>query len=413
MTEPTLSGMLAAFPDARVLVVDDQPANTALIHRLLARAGITEVREVNDSREVQALLAEFDPDVVLLDLRMPHVDGFEVLRQVQRYAAGSYLPVMVITADDSRSSLQQALSMGAHDYLQKPFDATELTLRVRNVLMTRMAVLELRRSRALLNDRLDVFEPELSGLLEGPETVRASVAEVIASDSLRIALQPIVHMSDGRVYAYEALSRFPAEGYGSPAAWFLAADRAGVSVELERHAVVKALALLPAIPATSLLAINVSPKLLLSGQLPTLPPGRVILELTEHVPVEDYSALERALAPLRESGVYLAVDDTGAGFASLRHILYLKPNIIKLDLAIIRNIDQDPRRAAVARMMTQFAAGENAMVVAEGVETCEERDCLIDIGAVLGQGYFFARPAIIESADEGLQLLGSTSAARE
>ena len=122
--------------------------------------------------------------------------------------------------------------------------------------------------------------------------------------------------------------------------------------------------------------------------------SRVVLELTEHMPVEDYTALNAALAPLRAQGARLAVDDTGAGFASLRHILDLRPDIIKLDIGIIRDIDSDPRRAAVARMMTSFAHDQGVDVIAEGVETPAERDTLLDLGGRLGQGYLFGRPEL-------------------
>lgn len=389
--------MLEAMSDARILVVDDQPANTVLIQRLLARKGATEITTTNDSREVARLLVDVDPDLVLLDLRMPHLDGFEVLRQVQQYAAGTYLPVIVITADDSKQSVQKALSMGAHDYVRKPFEASELVLRVRNLLITRLAIRELRRTRADLRARLHVFEPGLPGNLD-ETTLRSHLRRVIDDDLLQIALQPIVNMVDGSIYGYEALSRFPKDDIESPAAWFLAADRVGMTLDLERHALLKALRLLPTLPPSTRLAVNLSPPMLLADEFPEVPPDRVIVELTEHVPVEDYPLLERALLPLREQGVFLAIDDTGAGFASLQHILHLRPDVIKLDIGIVRGVDTDHRRSAIAGMMLQFASTTHALVVAEGVETPTERDTLVGLGAVFGQGYLFGRPQIVTGA---------------
>ncbi len=294
-------------------------------------------------------------------------------------------------------SVEKALSSGAQDYVRKPFEGIELTLRVRNVLATRSAVVELRRSRSLLRERLDVFEPELSG--GAADTTRDQIAGVIANDEVQIATQPVVDMRDGAVVGAEALSRFPTDSLRSPAAWFTSADRLGMSVELERYTLGKALALLPRFE-DQFLAVNVSPGMVLAG----LPDGhdwsRVVVELTEHTPVEDYAALNRALAPLRAQGVRLAVDDTGAGFASLRHILDLQPDIIKLDIAIIRDIDRDPRRAAIAGMMTQFAHDQDTLVIAEGVETAGERDTLLGLGARWGQGYFFGRPEIVQAPVE-------------
>jgi EAL domain-containing protein (putative c-di-GMP-specific phosphodiesterase class I)/AmiR/NasT family two-component response regulator len=386
--------MLSPLADSRVLVVDDQPANTRLVSQLLRRAGLVHLMEVNDSRQVGVILSDFDPDLVLLDLKMPNLDGFDILALIQEYAAGAYLPVIVITADDSRMSVEKALSSGAQDYVRKPFEGIELTLRVRNVLATRAAVVELRRSRSLLRERLDVFEPELSGIVA--DTTREQIASVITNNEVRIATQPVVDMRDASVVGAEALSRFPTDSLRTPAAWFTSAARLGMSVDLERYTLALALAQLAQMPDDQFLAVNVSPGMVLAG----LPHGhdwsRVVLELTEHSPVEDYPALNRTLAPLRAQGVRLAVDDTGAGFASLRHILDLQPDIIKLDIAIIRDIDRDPRRAAIAGMMTQFADDQQTQVIAEGVETEAERDTLLELGAKWGQGYLFGRPAIME-----------------
>ena len=119
-----------------------------------------------------------------------------------------------------------------------------------------------------------------------------------------------------------------------------------------------------------------------------------MIELTEHVPVADYAALNAALDPLRERGAKLAIDDTGAGFASLRHILDLKPDIIKIDIGITRGVDTDPSRAAIVTMLVAFARTTGNSVVAEGVETAGERDTMLRLGAIYGQGYIFGRPEI-------------------
>lgn len=266
---------------------------------------------------------------------------------------------------------------------------------MRNVLTIRSAVIALRRSQALLRDRLDIFEPELSGGVENVARTREQILQVITEDRPRIATQPIIDMRDGSVVGAEALSRFPLESMRDPAAWFTSAARVDMLVELESYTLRLALGLLPNMPEDQFLAINVSPRMVLAG----LPDGhdwsRVVLELTEHMPVEDYAVLNAALAPLRAQGARLAVDDTGAGFASLRHILDLEPDIIKLDVAIIRDIDRDPRRAAMARMMTLFAQDQDVLVIAEGVETTSERDALIELGGTLGQGYLFGRPEMV------------------
>lgn len=394
----TLDNLLLAVRDAAVLVVDDQPANTLLVRRLLQRAGLSSVTEVNDATAVQPLLPDLEPDLVLLDLKMPVMDGYEVLEQVQRYAGGTFLPVIVLTADDSHASLEKALAMGAHDFLKKPFDHVELALRVRNLLLTRAAAQELRRSRRALRHRLDVFEPELVSVEIDSDGIRQLVGETLADDRFEVVLQPIVDMRDGSVVGAEALSRFPASGVlPTPTAWFTAAHRLGLSGHLEGRAFTKALQRLPDVRPPLWLAVNVTPGLVLTG-LPALAPVDVawtslVLELTEHVPVDDYTALNLALDDLRDRGARLAVDDTGAGFASLRHIVDLHPDIIKMDIGIVRGVDRDPTRAAVAELLLRFAERIDAQVVAEGVETPAERDTLLHLGAIWGQGFLFGRPA--------------------
>lgn len=394
-----VDGVLAQVADSRVLVVDDNPANTSLVRRILERAGLAEVVEENDPTAVQGLLDAGGADLVLLDLRMPKMDGFAVLEQVRRFAGATYLPVIVVTADDSHASVERALEMGAHDYLRKPFNATELILRVRNLLIARMANLELRRSRALLSARLDVFEPQVPDTEADGAAVRRLIESVL-DGGIRIALQPVVQIAGSPTMGVEALSRFPAsDRLTNPSAWFAAAHRAGLTVPLESAACRAALDLLPTLPGDQFLAVNVSPELLLSGELAGLDGAvdwqRVVLELTEHEPVEDYAAMQRALVDLRERGARLAVDDAGAGFASLRHILDLHPDVIKIDIDIIRGVDRDPGRTAIADMLVRFAERMGAEVVAEGIETETEQKALMQIGDMWAQGYLFGRPEVV------------------
>jgi|NGEPerStandDraft_6_1074524.scaffolds.fasta_scaffold46406_2 putative two-component system response regulator len=139
--------MLTAHADARVLVVDDYADNVLLLQRLLARHGMLHIDAVTDPRAVMDHLPEFDPDLVLLDLHMPHVDGHTLLRHVRAWAGEAYLPVVVLTADTTPETLLRALDDGATDFLTKPFNATEIVIRVRNLLQTRSLYLALQQHR--------------------------------------------------------------------------------------------------------------------------------------------------------------------------------------------------------------------------------------------------------------------------
>ncbi|MEN0105736.1 MAG: EAL domain-containing protein, partial [Pseudomonas sp.] len=142
--------------------------------------------------------------------------------------------------------------------------------------------------------------------------------------------------------------------------------------------------------------------LVYSGRLPpllqNLPPRRLVLEITEHAAVADYVRLEQALAPFRQRGVRLSIDDTGAGYASMRHILELSPDIIKLDMSITQGINNDFKRRALASSLIAFARETGSSVVAEGVETREELETLRALGVHKIQGYLLGRPLPLSEA---------------
>jgi len=209
-----------------------------------------------------------------------------------------------------------------------------------------------------------------------------------------IVYQPIVRLHGMQAIGVEALSRFPADT-ASPAQWFADATKAGAALDLELRALANACADLDELDG--LLTLNASPATICSPRfaraLHGQPLRRLVLEITEHEPVQDYSPLLTALAPLRAAGLRIAVDDTGAGFASMRHVLALVPDLIKLDISLVRGIDTDLARQALTAALVTFAAATGAEVIAEGVETVEELDCLRDLGIDYAQGYYLARPA--------------------
>ena len=143
-------------------------------------------------------------------------------------------------------------------------------------------------------------------------------------------------------------------------------------------------------------AVNSSPAFVLSGALPELlqsvDVSRVVLELTEHASVTNYRELTDALAPLRALGLRIAIDDAGAGYASMRHILNLEPNLVKLDISLTRGIDKDRKRRALASALIAFARETDVGIIAEGVETSEELLTLQSLGVKRAQGYYLARP---------------------
>ena len=177
-----------------------------------------------------------------------------------------------------------------------------------------------------------------------------------------------------------------------PERWFADAADAGLLTDLELAAIKTGLATQPR-KADTYLSLNVSPETVLSGRLQEVTSGYgpCVVEITEHAPVADYESLARALAPLRKRGMRLAVDDAGAGFASLRHILMLEPQLIKLDISLTRGIDKNQRQRGLAAALVTFAREIGATVIAEGVETEPELATLRDLGVEFGQGFLFGK----------------------
>lgn len=233
------------------------------------------------------------------------------------------------------------------------------------------------------------------GALANLET-RRQVARAIEGRQFAHHFQPIFDLWSGELFGFEALARFPAKPKRAPDEWFAQAHAVGLGVELEVASVHLALASLRSLPPGISLCVNAGPQALATDDLFRLlvesDPCRVVIELTEQIPVEDYSRLAGAIEALREMGTRLAIDDTGAGFASLAHILKLDPDLIKLDRALTTGIDRDPVRRALASALVTFAAQTRAKVIAEGIETPAELAMLQDLGIRYGQGYFLGRP---------------------
>jgi putative two-component system response regulator len=148
--------------DARILVVDDQEPNVRLLQRILARAGYRNVRATTNGRDVAGLFVEFHPDLMLLDLHMPGHDGFQILRELSPVInGGGYLPVLMLTGDVTPDAKRGALSLGAKDFLGKPFDATEVLLRIRNLLETRFLYQSMEKQNSLLEIKVSERTSEL------------------------------------------------------------------------------------------------------------------------------------------------------------------------------------------------------------------------------------------------------------
>ncbi|MEP6618139.1 MAG: EAL domain-containing protein [bacterium] len=249
----------------------------------------------------------------------------------------------------------------------------------------------LRALAGALGEEITVF----AARAESRDARRAEIEQVITGDGLHMVAQPIVRLDTMASVGFEALSRFDASPF-KPDRWFSDAASLGVGLPLELTAIRRGLALLDQMPEESYISVNASPSAMCSEDLldalATVDARRVVIELTEHHSVSNYDSLRGRLANIRGQGARVAVDDAGAGYASFRHILNLRPDMIKLDRGLISGISTDRARQALVSALMHFATGLGAVVVAEGIETSEELECAAYLGVSLGQGYFIARP---------------------
>jgi EAL domain-containing protein (putative c-di-GMP-specific phosphodiesterase class I) len=238
------------------------------------------------------------------------------------------------------------------------------------------------------------------GALRSLET-RSRFDPFLSGRGLTHVFQPIYDMTSGTCFAVEALARFSGRPKRGPDTWFAEAHALGVGVELEIASLTKALRAQVRLPRDMTMCVNAGPEAIVSDDvdrlLATCDARRVVMELTEETKVDDYPRLSSALERLCLMGVRLAIDDTGAGFASFAHILKLSPNLIKLDRELTSGIDHDPVRVSLATALVSFASQLGAEIVAEGIETAAELQVLRGLGIRYGQGYFLCRPTSISS----------------
>lgn len=254
------------------------------------------------------------------------------------------------------------------------------------------------RDRALMEVLADaarmIIEPRVADERRSAE-LSARFEPVVAAGGPDIVVQHVVSLPDGSVVGVEALSRFPPTWQLAPDVCFAQASEIGLGGELELLAVVRAAEAVDDVDGY--VAINLSPSVLVGQRaqnlLSALPLDHIVLELSEHQAVGDYDELMTVLAPLRANGMRLAIDDVGAGFSSLRHIVRTGPDIIKLDREIVAGVVSDSVLPTVIRSLVQLADACGATTVAEGIETAADAAMLAELGVTHGQGWHFGRPA--------------------
>ncbi len=369
----------------RVMIADDQEEmRDALCSLLDDDEQISLVGAGRDADQAIVIAARERPDVALLDVRMPRGGGPRAAREIAQVSPGTEL--IALSAGDDVSDVRAMLRAGAGAYLVKGVGTTEIVDAIHRC----VDVSDGRTRWAALLPR--TFGTRPYGSRERLRRIEAAVRR----EGVDVVYQPVFDLMDGRPVGAEALCRFRQAPLRSPDVWFAEAAEVGLDIELEVLAVRLALRCLDRLDPSLVLGVNVSPATCRSSELSevleAVPADRLVLEITEHAPVDDYEDLGSALAPMRDRGMRLAIDDTCSGFASLRHVLHLRPDLIKLDITLTRGIETDTARRLLVEAIAGFAPSVGAEVLAEGIESAEQLRVLRDAGVRLGQGYHLGRP---------------------
>ncbi len=368
-----------------VLLVDDDLALGRALQRWLVGSGF-EVVVAEDGVAALSILEQRSFDVIVSDIQMPGLWGVELLRRVR--VRDLDVPVILMTGNPTLDSVMEAMSLGALAYLQKPMTKDVFVEAVRRASSLHQMA---RLKRDAL--RLAGGEDALAGDRAG---VQASLDAALAT--MWMAFQPIVDARRRTLFGYEALMRSREPSLPHPGAILAAAERLDLLQVLGRRVRGLAAEGFAAAPADALLFVNLHPHDLLDPELfdakapLTRFAGRVVLEITERSTLDEVDGVDGRIAALRERGFRVAVDDLGAGYAGLSSFAALRPEIVKLDMSLIRDVHRSDVRQRLVATMASLCREMDMMVVAEGVEVAEERDCVLAFGCDLLQGYLFARP---------------------
>lgn len=358
----------------RVLFVDDEPLIIMALQTLL-RSAPYEVLVASSATEALALLAQAPVDVVVSDMTMPDMSGTEFLAQVRTEYPKTTRVILTghASLDDTIQAINQA---SPFRFLVKPCQPNDLMRTIDEALA--------------LRQRRRTTTP--------PQPTEAELTFDRGLETLWVAAQPIVSVRERRIVAFEALvrSREPSLPHGG--AIMELAERLGRVREIERCIRKRAAEVADTLPEGATLLVNLHPSALedpdlIAEDAPlSVNPSRVAFEITERARLKPDGVAVDAIRVLRQRGHRIAVDDLGAGYAGLTSLVTLQPDIVKLDMELIRNVDKSPTRSKLVASLVALTRQLEVRVIAEGVESQAECEHLLSLGCDWMQGYFFARP---------------------
>jgi len=371
---------------ARILTVDDEPLICRQIDRILSKYG-HEVHQFYNGQDALEAMHKMTFDLALVDYHLPVMDGLEILHHLREHQPGC-VRILVTGMLDLDLAVQAVNRGEVARFVEKPFKHDRLIAAVEDALSTRLRMVEIARVQEKAS------EAEEKRVLE----------ECLQGNFIQVALQPLIRSTGdqkGSVYAFDALLRSTHKVFDGPLSIIRAAERYG---RLDMMAEVIADCVqdwLKVLDPDIKLFLNIHPDELGNGETLLLRlqkleewSSRIVLEITERSKLQLIDSWEHTLDQIEKMGFEIAIDDLGAGYASLSVLADLRPKYIKMDMSIIRNVHLDDRKKRLVTLMCDFANATAARIVAEGIEVPEELVALQDCGVHLLQGFFFARPSL-------------------
>jgi EAL domain-containing protein (putative c-di-GMP-specific phosphodiesterase class I) len=370
---------------AKVLLVDDDDAVRNAFRRVLENRGY-EVFACRSGSEALECLAEGGYDAMVSDVRMPGMSGLKLLRAVREHDLD--LPVILVTGNPDLGSATEAVEYGAFQYLIKPIENDRLD----------QAIERAARCGRMARVKREYVEEFGSATFRIGDRAGISTVFERALGSLWVAYQPIVSARDFSLFAHEVLMRSEEPDLPHPGSVLKAAERLdrvnSVGEAVRRLAVAGLRRSTDGVMFVNLHPQDLSDETLYEVDAPlTEFAARVVLEVTERASLEHIRDLRDRVARLRALGFRIALDDLGAGYAGLTSFTQLEPEFVKLDMELIRDIHRHDMKRKIVRSMVRLCHDMGKSIIAEGIETCEERDVLVDLDCDYLQGFLFAKPA--------------------
>jgi len=384
-----------ASQPATLLIVDDEPQVRKLLETLLQHEGYQTIC-ASSGEEALQVVAQQAPDLILLDIMMPGMDGYEVASQLKSDDATAGIPIIMLSALSDAGARVSGLESGAEEFLSKPIERIELSLRVRNLLRL-----------TAHGERADNIRQALQPDVDRRDLENA-LRQAVQRNEFIVHYQPKVELATGQLCALEALLRWDRPGHGavSPAVFVPVLESLGLIVAVGRWVIEAVCQQIGAWQRSAIgaveVSVNVSGHQLIEGDLIAdiahilaqtgVEPHWLEVELTEGSLMENTQHTIASLQRLHTMGVKISIDDFGTGYSSLAYLRRFPIDTLKIDIAFIREVTSNPQDAAITRTIIELAHSLNLRVVAEGVETQAQLAFLKDAGCDQIQGYLFSRP---------------------